>query len=149
MRALKPISILLAEDNEDHAEIIIDSFQETNKLNNIERVADGEAAIHRLKDLFSGMSEQESLPDLVLLDINMPKMGGLEALKLIKQDPHSKQIPVIMISTSSTAQEIRHCFELGANSYITKPVQFDEFYRKIKDLNFYWSTTTEIPSAVE
>ena len=149
MSALKPISILLAEDNEDHAEIIIDSFQETNQLNSIERVADGEAAIQRIQDLFSGINDQENLPDLVLLDINMPKMGGLEALKIIKQDPNSKQIPVIMISTSSTAQEIRHCFELGANSYITKPVQFDEFYRKIKDLNFYWSTTTEIPSAVE
>ena len=75
----------------------------------------------------------------------MPRQGGIETLRIIKEDDEIKEIPVIMISTSTTAPEIKECYRLGASGYVTKPLQFEEFSKKMTELNYYWVLTSELP----
>ena len=145
MKGLKPINILLVDDNPDHAELIADSFEEFNVHNCIRHVGDGEAALRYLQANIDTQKDKQVMPDLILLDIKMPRLNGIETLKIFKSDEVLKHIPVVMISTSNTDKEIKQCFELGASSYVTKPLQFEDFARKIKGLNLYWAVTSELP----
>lgn len=144
MADVKALTILLAEDNEDHAELIIDSLKEFNVANEIKHVTDGELLMLYLRKE-PPFSESAVTPDLILLDLKMPRLDGISALQEIKNDMALKSIPVLIVTTSSTQHEIEKCYRLGANSYITKPLQFDEFNRKIKELNLYWVLTSELP----
>ena len=146
MEKLKPISALMVEDNIDHAELMMDAFYDFNIKNNISHVLDGEQAINYLCNHppYDDLNKY-TRPDIIFLDIRMPRQGGIETLKIIKADNKLKDIPVIMISTSSTAPEIKECYALGANGYITKPLKFEEFSKKMKELNYYWVLTAELP----
>ncbi|AOW78328.1 hypothetical protein A3Q34_16680 [Colwellia sp. PAMC 20917] len=147
MDNLKAISALMVEDNIDHAELMMDAFSDFNIKNTIAHVMDGEQAVAYLRNEapFED-SSQFTRPDIIFLDIRMPRQGGIETLKIIKADPTLCVIPVVMISTSSTAPEIEECYSLGASGYITKPLQFDDFVNKMKELNYYWVLTSELPS---
>ncbi|TWX46361.1 response regulator [Colwellia hornerae] len=147
MDNLKAISALMVEDNIDHAELMMDAFSDFNIKNSIAHVLDGEQAVAYLRNEapFED-SSQFTRPDIIFLDIRMPRQGGIETLKIIKADPALCGIPVVMISTSSTAPEIEECYSLGASGYITKPLQFDDFSNKMKELNYYWVLTSELPS---
>ncbi|MBA6349865.1 MULTISPECIES: response regulator [unclassified Colwellia] len=147
MDNLKAISALMVEDNIDHAELMMDAFSDFNIKNTIAHVMDGEQAVAYLRNEapFED-SSQFTRPDIVFLDIRMPRQGGIETLKIIKADPALSGIPVVMISTSSTAPEIEECYSLGASGYITKPLKFDDFVNKMKELNYYWVLTSELPS---
>lgn len=145
MSNIKPLTILLAEDNEDHAELMIEALEEFNVANNIIHVENGEKVLCLLRREPPYDSPNQLLPELVLLDQKMPLLDGIGVLKAIKSDPALKHIPVVMISTSTVDSEIAHCFELGASGYITKPLNFEEFSRKMRDLNMYWVLTSEIP----
>ncbi|MGS2721695.1 response regulator [Paraglaciecola aestuariivivens] len=147
MKNHKPLTVLMIEDNIDHAELMTDALYKFNPLNEVKHIDDGEEAVLFLnrQPPFDDAS-LHAQPDIILLDIRMPKQNGIATLKLIKSNPELQHIPVIMISTSKTKAEIEICYQLGANGYITKPVEFDRFYQKIADLNHYWANTTELPS---
>ena len=142
----KPVNILLVEDNEDHAELTVSALKNNNVLNEIHIVRDGEEALdfvyHRGK--YTDV-EKFPLPGLILLDISLPKLSGLEVLETLKVDPNLRHIPIIVLTTSSREEEIAKSYANGANSYVTKPVDFDEFVRKIKDIKLYWTLTNSLP----
>lgn len=145
MRHTKSINILVAEDNPDHAELIIEALMEFNEQNRISHVSGGDAALRYLRQ--QTPYQNAAVPDLVLLDIKMPGLDGISTLKQIKLDEKLKHIPVVMVTTSSTREERLTCFKYGANSYITKPLEFGEFSQKMKELNLYWALTSELPGA--
>lgn len=144
---LKPISALMVEDNVDHAELMMDAFHEFNIKNSIEHVMDGEQAIAYLRNNAPFEDKEKySRPDIVFLDIRMPRQGGIETLRIIKSDEKLCDIPVVMISTSTITPDIQECYRLGASGYVTKPLQFEEFSKKMKELNYYWVLTSELPN---
>ena len=142
----KPVNILLVEDNEDHAELTLGALRNNNLINEIYVVKDGEEALdflyHRGK--YADVKEFP-LPGLILLDISLPKVSGLEVLETLKKDPQLKVIPVIMLTTSAREEEMAKCYANGANSYVTKPVNFEEFVKKIKEIKLYWTITNALP----
>lgn len=146
MDQFKPISALMVEDNVDHAELMMDAFHEFNLKNQIDHVLDGEQAIAFLKNQAPFEDKlRYTRPDIVFLDIRMPRQGGIETLRMIKADEELCNIPVVMISTSSTSGEIDECYKNGASGYVSKPLNFEEFSQKMKELNYYWVLTSELP----
>lgn len=141
---MRPLKIVLAEDNQDHAELIIDTLKDFNVANDIMHFTDGEQLLSHLQ-----AKAENGEPDLILLDLKMPRMDGLATLRAIRANEKTKTIPVIMVSTSTVEKEIKESYIQGANSYVTKPLQFEEFSRKIKDLNLYWVLTSEIPRGLD
>jgi CheY-like chemotaxis protein len=133
----KSIKILLAEDDEGHAILIKDALSENRLLNEIDHVKDGQEALDYLYRRNGYENRTFMKPDIILLDINMPKVDGLEVLAKIKQDDEFKNIPVIMLTTTDNPREIDKSYKLGANSYITKPVVFDDFIEKITKLGMF------------
>jgi len=146
MKKGKPVNILLVEDNEDHAELTLRALRSNNLINEVYVVKDGEEALdfvyHRGK--YADVKEFP-LPGLILLDISLPKVSGLEVLETLKGDPQLKVIPVIMLTTSEREEEIARSYAGGANSYVTKPVDFEEFVKKITEIKLYWTITNSLP----
>ncbi len=142
---IRPLTILLAEDNEDHAELIIDTLKDFNVGNDIVHVTNGELVISYLHNKAPYEGKDIIRPDLILLDLKMPRMDGISTLRAIRSEEQFKHLPIVMVSTSTIDKEINACYEAGANSYVSKPLQFEEFSRKIKDLNLYWVLTSELP----
>lgn len=141
---MKPIHILLVEDNEGDIILTLEAFEEWNTTNHITVAKDGQAAI----DFFGNNSEHAPLPDLVLLDINLPKMNGHEVLKFIKSEGRLKHIPVIMLTTSSSATDIKLAYDNYANCYITKPDEVDTFLKVVCAIENFWITIVKLPSNI-
>ena len=140
---MNPVNILLVEDNEGDILLTVEALQDGKIANEINVARDGREAINFLRR--KGKFQHSQRPDLILLDINLPKLNGHELLNKIKQDEELKAIPVIMLSTSSSEDEILRCYESYANCYITKPIDinnFDQVLRRIKD---FWISTVELP----
>lgn len=142
----KPVNILLVEDNEDHVELTLRALKNNNIINEIYVVKNGQEAL----DFIYHQGEYEDAekyprPGLILLDIHLPKVNGFEVLETLKKDPDVKSIPIIMLTTSSRDEEIAKSYADGANSYVTKPVDFGEFMKKIKDLKLYWTIVSSLP----
>jgi len=137
--------ILLVEDNEDHAEMVKQSFADEAINKEIHWVKDGQEAIDFLQR--KGKHSQAPRPVLILLDLNLPKANGMEVLQVIKEDYDLKVIPVVMLTTSDRNDEILECYRHGANSFITKPVRFEEYFDKLQSLEHYWLATNREPSA--
>ncbi len=142
---VKPIDILLVEDNEDHVELTIIALQNKSLINTVIVARDGQEALDYLynKGRYQD-KERYSRPDFVLLDINLPKIDGIEVLKILKNDSDLRQMPVIMLSTSESPKDIKNAYMNGANSYISKPVNFKEFKEKMHELQFYWIVTNRL-----
>ena len=142
----KPVDILLVEDNEDHIELTLRALKNNNLINDIHVVKDGKEALdfayHRGK---YEDTQKYPRPGLILLDIHLPKLNGFEVLETLKKDPDVKSIPIIMLTTSSRDEEIAKSYAGGANSYVTKPVDFEEFVKKIKDMKLYWTIVNSLP----
>lgn len=136
--------ILLVEDNEDHAEMVKQSFGDDAIAKEIHWVKDGQEALDFLQH--KGMHVHAPRPTLILLDLNLPKANGLEVLQVIKVDYDLKVIPVVMLTTSDRNDEILECYRLGVNSFITKPVRFEEYFDKLQSLQRYWLATNREPS---
>ena len=137
--------ILLVEDNEDHAEMVKQSFGSEAIIKEIHWVKDGQEALDFLQH--KGKHTNAPRPTLILLDLNLPKASGLEVLQVIKADYELKVIPVVMLTTSDRNEEILECYRLGVNSFITKPVKFEEYLDKLQSLERYWLATNREPSA--
>jgi two-component system response regulator len=141
------VDILLVEDNPEDAEMTIHQLQKHNMANHLFHVRDGEEALDFIfgEGKFSGQQEEIVSPKLILLDIKMPKVSGIEVLEKIKSDNRTKRIPVVMLTSSKEDPDIRQCYELGANSYIVKPVNFEGFAQAILNLGFYWLLLNQPP----
>ena len=143
----KKTNILLVEDNPDHAELALRMLEKNNQCCvQIYWVKDGEEALefvwHRGRH---SASEQAPRPDLILLDIKLPKVGGLEVLRQIKGDERLKAIPVVMLTTSAREDEVLESYRGGANSFITKPGKFAEYMRAIEAVKHYWTQVNRPP----
>ena len=132
------VEVLLIEDNASDAELTIRELKKHKMANNLVHLKNGEEAL----DFIFGTGEQCS-PKVVLLDIQMPKVNGIEVLQKIKNDPRTRLVPVVMLTSSKEDPDIQKCYELGANSYIVKPVNFESFAQAIKNLGFYWLLLNE------
>jgi two-component system response regulator len=141
------VEILLVEDNLHDAELTIRELQKNNLANNLFHATDGEQAIDFIfaKGKFAGRRNNALPPKLVLLDIKMPRVNGIEVLKSIKENEATKSTPVVILTSSKENPDIKTCYELGANSYIVKPVNFEKFAEAIKNLGFYWLLLNQPP----
>jgi len=140
------VTILLVEDNPDHADLTLRALREGNLLNELFWVKNGEEALdflHRRGPYGNGASAPR--PGLVLLDIKLPKVDGLEVLRRIKGDAELRSIPVVMLTTSEEDHEVTESYKTGANSFVSKPVRFADFVEKIKALKLYWVVTNRLP----
>ncbi len=135
----KEVDILIVEDSMDDANLTIRSLKKNNISNNLFHVKNGAEAIDFIfsRGEYASRSK-ESRPRLILLDLKMPKVDGLEVLEIIKSHPDTKTIPVVILTSSQEDPDIKRCYELGANSFVTKPVQFEGFIKAVKELGFYW-----------
>ncbi len=139
----KPITILLAEDNPGDARLTMEAFKEGKIFCHIHTVEDGEKAMSFL--LHRAKYKHAPRPDLILLDLNMPKKNGREVLKEIKQNMGLCRIPVIILTTSKAEEDILESYDLHANSYITKPVGLDEFVNVAQSIEDFWLTIARLP----
>lgn len=140
---MKPIHILLVEDSEGDIFLITEALAEGKILNQLSVVNDGHEALLFLQRL--PPYSEASQPDLILLDINLPKKNGHEVLQFIKSHPEFKRIPVIMLTTSSTEKDIYYSYEAHANCFITKPVEVDDFLGVINTIEDFWINIVKLP----
>jgi len=140
--------ILIAEDDADDRYLLQTAFSEIGYPEQIDFVENGVELINYLQEIYSTDNmEMKALPGFILLDLNMPKKDGREVLKEIKQHPVFKKIPVIVFTTTKNEIEIKRCYELGANSYIVKPISFDALLKVIENIRSYWFQTASIPAS--
>jgi CheY-like chemotaxis protein len=132
-----PVTILLAEDDDGHANLVQRNLERAGLLNGFLRVRDGQELLDCLSSRGSSHSMELDEAIVILLDINMPRIDGIEALKQIKANPNTFRIPVIMLTTTDDPREIDRCYELGCNVYITKPVEYDGFIDAIRRLGLF------------
>ncbi|WP_339739392.1 response regulator [uncultured Sunxiuqinia sp.] len=139
MEKLKEVEILIVEDNPHDAEMALRALKKNNLTNNVLVVHDGEEALDFVFARGAFANRQNSVrPKIILLDLKLPKIDGLEVLKQIKSSPQNRVIPVIMLTSSKEESDLVKSYELGVNSYIVKPVDFDKFVEAIRDIGFYW-----------
>jgi CheY-like chemotaxis protein len=137
--------ILLVEDNSEDAELTLIALGEHNLANRMVILHDGVEAIDYLfyKGKFS--DRKPETPAVILMDIKMPRMDGIEVLRKIKSSPELKTIPVVMLTSSREEPDLKTCYELGVNAYVVKPVNFKEFFEAVKLLGIFWAMINEIP----
>lgn len=138
-------TILLAEDNQNDAELTLAAMAELNLANAIVTVKDGVEVMQFLNCSGQFAHRVKGNPAVILMDIKMPRMDGIEALRLIKNDPALKFIPVVMLTSSREEPDLKKCYELGTNAYVVKPVDFKEFMVAVKQLGVFWVLTNEVP----
>ena len=142
----KPINILVADDDADDRLMIKDALTENRLANDLRFVNDGEELMDFLQRRGKFQKPETSpRPGLILLDLNMPKKDGREALREIKQDPSLRGIPVVVLTTSKAEEDVYRTYNLGVNSFITKPVTFDSLVTITRDLGRYWFEIVELP----
>ena len=134
--------ILLIEDNADDRDLTILAFRNTSVLNPVAIARDGAEALTML--LGDGHEDQD-IPTLILLDLNLPKVNGLEVLRRIRADPRTRVVPVVVLTSSMQKEDLRSAYDLGANGYVRKPVGFSEFTEAIQTLNGYWLILNQPP----
>jgi two-component system, chemotaxis family, response regulator Rcp1 len=139
----RPIDILLVEDNPGDVRLTIEALKEAKVLNNLVSVSDGVEALAYLKrrDQYAGATR----PDLILLDLNLPKKDGREVLAEVKSDDELKRIPVVILTTSKAEADILKAYNLHANCYITKPVDLDQFMVVVRSIEDFWLTVVKLP----
>jgi two-component system, chemotaxis family, response regulator Rcp1 len=142
-RSNHQIDILLVEDNPGDVRLTMEALKEAKLLNTIATVPDGVEAMAYLRK--EGKYSEASRPDLILLDLNLPKKDGREVLADIKSDLNLKRIPVVILTTSRAEQDILKAYNLHANCYITKPVDLDQFVRVAKSIDDFWFTMVRLP----
>ena len=135
----EPLHILLVEDNEAHAELVIRGMRDQQVANRIHHVIDGEQALDYLfmRGAY-GNRDKNPRPNLILLDLRLPRIDGLEVLKTIKTTPDLLRIPVVILTSSDAESDIARSYDYHANSYVVKPLEFKKFTQLMKDLGFYW-----------
>lgn len=141
----EPIEILLVEDDADHAELTMGALRKGKVRNRISHVEDGVEAMAFLRR--EGKYADAPRPDLILLDLHMPRKDGREVLEEVKGDPEFRRIPVVMLTTSSTEQDILAVYERHVNCYIVKPVDLEQFRRAVMSIEDFWFSVVKLPAA--
>ena len=139
-------SILLAEDNPQDAELIMEALNEHKLVNRVILVKDGVEAMEYLRCEGKYTGRRPGNPAVVVLDIKMPRMDGIEVLRSIRSDPALKLTPVVMLTSSREEQDLIRSYELGSNAYVVKPVKFSDFIVAVKQLGMFWAILNELPS---
>lgn len=144
---INEIEILLVEDNASDAEMTIDALMKNNLANKLLHVKDGAAALDFIfsEGAYSNRHIENRLK-VILLDLKMPKVNGIEVLQRIRADGRTKKIPVVILTSSKEDPDIKKCYELGVNSYVVKPVEFEEFQKAISGLGLYWMIVNQQPT---
>ena len=140
------IEVLLVEDNASDAELTIDALKHNNLANKLLHVKDGAAALDFIfgEGEYAGREIEDSLK-VILLDLKLPRINGIQVLQRIRADERTKRIPVVVLTSSKEDPDIRKCYDLGVNSYVVKPVEFDEFQKAISDVGLYWLIVNQQP----
>ena len=141
----EPIEILLVEDNPDDADLTVDALREGRVRNRITVVDNGVDALAYLRR--EGKYQAAPRPDLVLLDLNLPRKNGREVLAEVKQDPDLRRIPVVIMTSSDDEKDILAAYNLYANCYVTKPVDLDQFIGVVKTIEHFWFSIVKLPAA--
>lgn len=141
-----PVELLLVEDNPHDAELTLRSLRKYRLANNIIHIGDGAEALDFLfgRGVYEGRNPNNR-PKVILLDLKMPKISGIEVLQELRNNELTKLIPVVVLSSSTENPDVQRCFELGANSYIVKPVEFENFSKAVADIGFYWLLLNQQP----
>ena len=142
---MRPIEILLVEDNEGDVRLTREALNEAKVRNNLAVVRDGEEALNYLRRPGAEGIEPPR-PDLILLDLNLPKKDGREVLAELKSDPRLRRLPVVVLTTSSSEKDILESYDLHANCYITKPVDLDQFINVVTHIEDFWLTIVKLPN---
>lgn len=143
MAELKPI--LLAEDSPNDAELTLEALADNNLANRVTHVKDGVEALEYLRCEGKYSQRESGNPVVIILDIKMPRMDGIELLRIIRSDPSLKMVPVVMLTSSREEQDLVRSYELGINAYVVKPVKFTEFVEAVKQLGGFWAVLNELP----
>jgi CheY-like chemotaxis protein len=141
----RPITILMADDDADDRELARDALAESRLLNELHSVNDGEELLEFLRHEGRYADKNAPRPDLILLDLNMPKIDGREALIALKNDPALRSIPVVVLTTSRAEEDVARSYDLGANSFISKPVTFAGLVDVMRELGQYWVVIVALP----
>lgn len=144
--AREPLFILLADDDPDDRMMAAEALEESRVLNELATVQDGEELLEFLRCTGRYADREPRLPGLILLDLNMPRMDGREALQEIKSDPGLRRIPVVVLTTSRAEADIVKTYDLGVNSFVSKPVTFDGLVAIMSELGRYWIEIVELPA---
>jgi CheY-like chemotaxis protein len=134
----EPVLVMLVEDNVDHAELVIRTLEEHRIANRVRHFLDGQSALDYLFHRGEFAGQTNTRPHVILLDLRLPRVDGIDVLKTIKDDDNLKTIPVVVLTTSEAEKDVARAYYNHANSYLVKPVGFDEFKKLMDDLGFYW-----------
>ena len=143
------VDILLVEDNPTDAELTLRALKKHNLTNYVEWVKDGAAALDFLFRRGDYAARENSVPRLVLLDLRLPKVEGLEVLKQMRANEHTRLIPVVVMTSSKEERDVVASYQLGANSFVSKPVGFEEFAKTVAELGLYWMLVNQVAPATE
>jgi CheY-like chemotaxis protein len=138
--------ILLVEDNPNDIELTLAALAEHNLANRVVVVNDGVQAMEYLHYAGPFKNREKENPAVILMDIKMPRMDGIEVLQEIKNDPNLKIIPVVMLTSSREEPDLKKCYDLGVNAYVVKPVNFKDFFEAVKHLGIFWAVLNERPN---
>jgi len=144
---LKPKTILLVEDDPNDEEMTVAALKKEGLAGDVIVVRDGAEALDFLYRRAGFASRDGGPPAVMLLDIKMPKVDGLEVLRQIKSDPHLKAMPVVMLTSSEESSDLAECYQLGVNAYVVKPVRLNEFIKAVHDLGIFWGVVNHPPPA--
>ncbi|MFA5328730.1 MAG: response regulator [Prolixibacteraceae bacterium] len=137
--------ILLVEDNPNDIELTLEALSECNLANRVVVLNDGVQAMEYLQFQGEYKNRERENPAVILLDIKMPRMDGIEVLQEVKKNPNLKSIPVVMLTSSREEPDLKKCYELGVNAYIVKPVNFKDFFETVNYLGIFWAVLNELP----
>lgn len=140
---MNQINVALIEDNPADIRLAVETFKEFSLNINLKVINNGEDAVNFCKKIFD--IDNDFKPNIILLDLNLPRVGGLEILSILKKDDDLKSIPVIILSSSESDRDIVESYKLYANSYISKPIDYDQFEQIIKNIKIYWFDTVKLP----
>ena len=139
------LRIAVVDDDPDDRELVQEALESTGRPSVLEFFEDGQQLLDRLKELAEGGGSDTGFPDLILLDLNMPRVDGRTALARIKEDARLRHIPVVVLTTSRSEEDIKDCYELGANSFMTKPTRFEELLSAMEKMEEYWVQVVRLP----
>lgn len=146
MNTHNPVEILLVEDSPTDAELTITALKESHLANNLVWVKDGAEALDFIfaRGAYTGQ-KAEKPPKVILLDLHLPKVDGMEVLRILKSDERTREIPTVILTSSKEDRDVAQSYQLGANSYIGKPVEFDKFAQRVKETGLYWLLVNQPP----
>jgi CheY-like chemotaxis protein len=143
-KSVEKLFILIAEDDADDRFLFKTAFEEKGYHDQIEFVENGIELWKFLQEIADKIPSEKIYPSFILLDLNMPKKDGREVLREIKQHPEFKKIPVVVFTTTNSENEVKRCYELGANTYVVKPVSFDSLLKVVEEIRMYWQNAATI-----